>query len=230
MKHLGKSAILAVAIVVAGACDTSGPEPSQPALNYFPLQTGLYQIYRVEEVRYSVVEGAVESSYQLMLEIVDSISTDEGYKYVIHRSTRSDETSPWQYIDSWSAMVTNFNVIVDEGGVSYVKLAFPAGDGKTWDGNTYNIKGEDEYEMEDVGKPYATDEQEFEDCIVVNQNDLDDPIVSKDMRKEIYARGIGLVVKEVSQLNYCTDPDCLGQKKIEDGIELTQRILEYGIR
>lgn len=204
------------------------PEPRRADLEYFPLRTGYYQIYEVDETNYTVAGGASSSSYQLKAEVVDSLPTADGYRYRIQRYVRNNDSAQWSYVDTWSAIATSLRVTVSEGNTSYVKLTFPAAEGKKWNGNAYNTLGEDEYEIESVGQPL--DSLGADDCIIVMQEDLDDPIVSMDVRKEIYARGIGLVYREISQLNYCTDPDCLGQKQIEDGIISRQKIIEHGVQ
>lgn len=229
LKFTVKYFLVAYLTVLLGSC-TTDPEPLRSDLEYHPLKKGLYHVYKVEETEYTVVNGAFERSYQLMTEVVDSLPTPEGYKYVVHRSIRENDSSAWEYKDTWSVIANNLRVVTDEGSVSFIKLAFPVSKGKTWDGNAYNTLGEDEYEMQSIGEIATVNSVEFEDCIVVNQNDFDDPIVSMDIRKEVYARGVGLILSEISLLNYCTDTDCLGQKKIEDGIIRNQTIIGYGVR
>jgi hypothetical protein len=68
----------------------------------------------------------------------------------------------------------------------------------------------------------------FPDVVTVLQEDNQDVIVQMDFRQERYARGIGLVSKEVTLLNYCTQPSCLGQQKIESGRVYKQQIIAYG--
>lgn len=227
MKFTPKYFLIACFLLLLASC-SNDPEPRRADAEYFPLRTGYYQIFEVKETTYTVTGGASASSYQLKTEVMDSLYTSEGYRYRIHRYIRSNDSEQWNYLDTWSAMATNLNVIVSEGAVSYVKVMFPAIEGKKWDGNAYNTLGKDEYEIETAGQP--ADSLNADDCVVVVQENLDDPIVSMDIRREIYGRDIGLVYREISQLSYCTDPDCLGQKQIKDGVIFTQKIIEHGIQ
>ena len=68
----------------------------------------------------------------------------------------------------------------------------------------------------------------FDNTITVEQEDNEDAIVFRDERKEVYALHLGLVYKELIQLNYCTDDVCLGQQRIDQGIEIRMVIKDYG--
>lgn len=231
MKHSIKYFITACLLAFFSSCSNNEPHPVRSDLEYFPLKKGVYQLYQVEETQYTVVEGPVTQNYQLMTEVTDSFpSTGGGTTYVIYRSIRIDETDSWQYLDTWSVKANENAVVVDEGTTSYVKLAFPARTGKVWDGNFYNANGEDEYTFKSVGTTISVNATSYDDCVDIIQNDYQDPIVSVDVRREVYARGVGLVLKEVNLLNYCTDVDCLGKQEIETGTVLKQEIIEYGVR
>ncbi len=63
----------------------------------------------------------------------------------------------------------------------------------------------------------------------MNQNDDDDIIVRTDIRKEVYARDAGLILREIRILNYCT-AGCGEFGEIESGVEYAQMIQSYGVR
>jgi hypothetical protein len=68
---------------------------------------------------------------------------------------------------------------------------------------------------------------EYPKTMKVIQNDFTDAIVGRDERSEIYARNIGLIEKEVIQLEYCTTPGCLGQQKVDKGVIYRQTLKAY---
>ncbi len=47
-------------------------------------------------------------------------------------------------------------------------------------------------------------------------------------RQETYAKGIGLIRREQTELYYCQSANCFGQKKIEFGTRFIQQISSYG--
>jgi hypothetical protein len=150
---------------------------------------------------------------------------------VILRSKRNTPTETWKYLDTWSAQVNNREVVVSEGNVSFLKIKLPVSVGVTWNGNLYNDGGVQEYLLSDAHIPFAASGENFSDCIVVTQADSDDFIVFLDDRKETYAKGVGLVYRESTQLNFCTSTTegCLGQQIIEDGVVFKQTITGYGV-
>lgn len=215
-------------MAILTACSTS-PTPTHSDKIYLPLKKGVYQVYDVDSVWYTIT-GRHEQHYELLTEVVDSFpNTEGGFTYVIYRYKRSDSGSDWLYHDTWSARVSGRRVVVSEGNTAFIKFTLPVSAGATWNGNALNDLGEDEYEMLGVGAGETVNGLPFTDCAVVNQNDDDDIIVRTDVRKEVYARNIGLILREIRILNYCT-AGCDEFGEIESGVEYAQMIKEYGIR
>jgi len=210
------------------ACQSSDPEKKLADAQYIPLQRGLFQIYDVNSITYSEIDLPETLSYQLMTEVVDSFPNQDGYyTYVLHRSTRADSTAAWVNLDTWSAKITGQQAVISEENTPFIKLAFPISDTRKWDGNALNNIGENDYTIESAGKSSVVGSKSYKDCVTVIQND-DDNLVSTDIRQEVYSRNIGLIDVEKTQLNYCTDIDCFGQKKIKNGLIYKQTIRYYG--
>jgi hypothetical protein len=220
-------ACLLLGIVIGCSSD---PEMTLSDKDYLPLKHGNYQVYAVDSTWYTPIDGEQSMHYELMTIVVDSfLNAEDQYTYVIHRYKRGDETQSWQYADTWSARVNNLRAVVAEYNREFVKFVLPVSDGKTWNGNTFNAEDEDEYELINTRKPSTVDDLHFEDCIEINQNHDDDPIVRTDIRSEVYARGVGLVKREVTILNFCT-AGCGTFGEIETGVIYSQRIKEYDIQ
>ena len=220
--------MLLCGIIAAVACQSTDPEKISDS-DYVPLHKGMFQIYDVSSITYTDLNPPETLAYQLMTEVVDSFPNQEGnYTYVIHRSKRTDSTSTtWTPVDTWSARVNGQQAVVNEENTPYVKIAFPATNGRTWNGNALNSSAKNDYKISDVRKSFTTGGNAFNDCITIVQSN-DDNLVNTDIRKEVYARHVGLVYVEKTQLNYCTDIDCFGQKQIQDGLVYTQAIRSYG--
>lgn len=203
--------------------------PDAAGTAYFPLKKGLYHIYAVNEVRYSSSPDPEALNYEIMTEVVDSFPSAQGnYIFVIQRKRRTAGTDPWELLDTWSARKDKSEVIVSEGNIPFVKVRFPLRDDMRWNGNAFNSLGEDEYELKDIHQPMALNGMTFEKTMTVEQERNEDIIVYKDERIEVYALDVGLVYKEITQLNYCTDDNCLGQQRVEYGIEMKMVIKQYG--
>jgi len=198
-------------------------------MEYFPLQTGFFQIYSIEETIYTELDPPLELSYELKTEVVDSFANmEEGFTYVIYRSTRNSESDPWVFQEAWSARTNTQQIVLMEGNISYIRIALPAFKNKQWNGNALNTQEEDIYVIETVGKSYELNATlEFDDALVVNQESESNNLF-RDEREEVYARNVGLIYKKSVVLNYCDEVPCFGQQIINDGVEYLQVLKEYG--
>jgi len=220
-------------MVLSGCGEEETPKGSDG--EYFPLQAGFYQVYSVEKTVYSEVNPTQTFLYELKTEVVDSFANQEGgLTFVIHISTRATESEPWQFQEVWSARTNQYQAVMTEGNISYVRISFPAIKSKEWNGNALNSLGEDDYQFDGVGVSYELDnELEFSDALIINQHD-ELTLLIRDRREEVYARNVGLIYKSTSDLVYCNDGQtpaeggCVGLYIIKSGTEMLQMLKEYG--
>jgi len=221
-----------MATIFALSCESENNNIQVAAkpVDYFPLRKGVFQEYDVHQVVYTL-GIPTESYFQLRTVLVDSIDRGDGtYAYVQQRLTRKSAEQPWTYEASWAVHADNREVVVNEENTLYVKYRFPLTEGYSWNGNAYNNGGEDSYLFEAVKVARELNATTYDDCLVVDQHDNQDYVVFLDQRKEVYAREIGLISREVKQLHYCTQTEsgCLGQQIVEEGIEYTQTMIAHG--
>jgi hypothetical protein len=210
------------------SCDENSPKHLSDQ-DYFPLQVGLYHVYSVEQTEYTGLNNSTSTAYELKVKVIDSFTDSEGATtYVMHRSKRLTESDSWEFVDTWSSRINQFETVINEGVVSYVRLSFPVFESKEWDGNIMNSMPEDLYIYDHAGEPFQLDNgQNFSDCLVVNQEEYLD-VLSKNDRLEVYARNVGLIYKKYIDINYCDEGDCFGQQEIKNGVEYFQVLKEYG--
>ncbi|HYC84280.1 MAG TPA: hypothetical protein VEB86_03620, partial [Chryseosolibacter sp.] len=167
--------------------------------------------------------------YELKAEVIDSFPNGEGgYTFVIHRFTRPVTGGSWAFLDTWSARKTEKETVVSEENVPYVKLVFPLEAGTTWDGNKRNVQEVDGYVVREIDMPRALDGLAFEKTLVVEMESYDDLVTRADVRSEVFARGVGMIMKQTRQVTYCSDVVCSGDEIIESGLIFQQVIREYG--
>jgi hypothetical protein len=197
--------------------------------DYFPLESGRYIIYDVQEQQYALNAAHTLRSYQLK-EVTGSVYSDVTGQpaYRLLRYRRSTQTQPWQADSIWSARMVNNEAIRTENGLDFVKLIVPVRDQLSWNGNRYNIRGQDDYIVRNSKQPYRVFDKQFNETVtVVEQNDS--TLVSQDKRIDVYAKGIGLIYKERVQVQFCSSsPACIGTYQIEYGIRQIYRINAYG--
>ena len=198
--------------------------------DYFPMKKGVFQVYDIHKVAYAL-SVPTERNYHLKTVLGDSVDRGDGtYSYVQYHYERESANQNWIYVATWAVQADERELIVSEGNTGYLNYKFPLAKGYSWNGNAYNNGEADEYIMEDIKVSQVIGNENFSDCIVINQNDNQDFVVYLDQRKEIYARNVGLVSKAVRQLHYCTDSNsgCLGQQVVEEGVEYTQTLVSHG--
>lgn len=221
---------LAMLLLFAAVGCSSDNDPVTPP-DFSPLKKGIYQTYDVEEIIYELGDPDT-FQYELMTEVVDSFASEGGYRYVIHRNKRLPSQVEWTYLDTWSAQKTNQELIVWQENVPFVDLKFPVKEGVTWNGNAYNNvinpstgKREDEYSLQDTG---VGQEELPGNYATVLKEDNQEFIVYYDKRLDTYVDQVGLSYREITQLEYCTSNDCLGQQIVNSGKIYKQRIKTYG--
>jgi hypothetical protein len=196
---------------------------------YFPLQTGFFQIYDVEENIYSEINDDQFLVYELKMEVIDSFLNLGGdYTFVIHRSTRPSQSDEWEFLDTWSAHVNDGKAVLSEGNTAYIRLAFPISANRTWNANELNTKEEDQYEIAGIYKSYELDnELEFRNVAIVEQED-ELNLLLRDQSVEVYAPNVGLIYSKSVVINYCDLGPCVGQNVIKNGREYFQVLKSYG--
>jgi hypothetical protein len=222
LKQLAKY-LLVAGILVAGCTDQ---ELIFRDSNYYPLEEGRFWIYQVSEVIYSEVEETQELEYQLKFEITHSfLNAENKPTFVILKSKRNNQSAAWEYVETISARANDAMVVEIRNNVSFVKLSFPALKNKSWNSNTLNTLDNDEFLIEESNISYEVESIEFDNCIVVNQEDELD-FLKRDQRKEVYSYNIGLVYKESFVILF--DQEQFGDYVPASGVELIQRLIDHG--
>src|SRR5690606_19628251 len=115
-----------------------------------------------------------------------------------------------------------------ENNVPLVKLVFPLKDGSTWNGNSLNTRQEENYQARNLDVAIEVGENLYNNTVTIIQREVMDTIVYQDIRREFYARDIGMIKKEYIQLNYCSSQECFGQKQIDSGRRLYMQLVANG--
>lgn len=203
---------------------------------YFPLRTGIRWIYQIDET--TIIQSQETTrSYELRVTITDSVNSQGNVDYILTRDIRTSASDSWQGSETWSARIQNNQLIQNENNSLFVKLIFPPSRGLFWNGNQFNNLPEhgnlfngsnsESYYIMGYDLPFRIGTTEYPESLMVVHNNFDDAIVGKDQRHEIYTPNVGLIYKEVRQLEYCSTPDCLGQQKIDKGVIYIQSLKEY---
>jgi hypothetical protein len=206
-------------------CDKKNDDFASDALtDYTNLQTGKYIIYRLDSTRYDGANLAETVVSYLAKDTVEGPATDNlgraGWRVVRYlRDINSTSDNDWQSMLTYHVIPSRENIEVNEENFRFLKLTLPIKEGRSWRGNGYLpdnpyesiyefSNDEDmqdwEYTYQDVGASVTINNKNYDSTITVVQiaDSTNLPIqpnipASKTYWVEKYAKGIGLVFKEV---------------------------------
>jgi hypothetical protein len=197
-------------------------DPSSLGYDFYPIEVGHYRIYDVEEIVYRAI-GFDTSIYQLRETIFDSIPSSDQITYLLRRDKRDNEQEEWEADSVWTVTKTSHFLAINENNIPYIKLTFPVKTNSEWDGNGLNSRSKIIYNYQSLATPLI-DSIDADQHIRVIIEDIPQNIVSQDLRSEVYAKGVGLVIKDYLTLNYCTS-GCSDIGEIESGRSLKQTLI-----
>jgi len=228
IRGINFSLLVIFGIFALSCTETKEISPEDIGINYIPLQVGNYAIFHIEGIEYINPIDSLPFSYQLKESVVDSFQNlESGISYKLLREIRTNESDTWKTDSVWTARKDEMRAIRTENNVPYVNLVFPLAENKSWDGNGFNEKDSDEYEMVDVEQAFEGQFGSFDKSVTVIQEYIPDIYINFISKKEVYSKDIGLVYKENIILKYKQGDD-YGSEIIESGIRYFQSILEYG--
>lgn len=234
LSHKGTTGIfpaISWLILLLASCNTEKEaDPSQLGYPYYPLAIGNYYVYDVEEINFSLLEGADTSHYQLKEVVEDYFHQNrEDTSYYLYRYSRGDEAGDWQLDSIWTVRKDQRRIVVVENNVPFIKLVFPLRQGLTWDANGMNAEEETLYSVKEIGGTFEAGGESYPNTLHIVEKDNMDTVITERYREAVYAADIGLVYKEQRAINYCaTTVECLGQGIIESGRKYVQLLSAYG--
>ena len=221
-------------------------------LSYFPVELNRPLIYDLDSivvfrtvggVRYDTARSQVREELVEAFEGADGQTVYRGERY--NRSAGSD----WRFVQSYTVRRTNGAAFRTEDNLTFTKLIFPIGAGKTWDGHVsfdatqevpvggeiLDVYNNWEYRYLNGLTDTTINDVQLSDIKTVEQADVNNLI---DLRNayERYAPGVGLVERFIdarhTQCQVCcrgdTGPcsDVPWDEKAEKGFILRQSIRE----
>ena len=216
-------------LLCLSACQSPAPETLVSDREYFPLETGRYIIYDVEEQQYALNAAPIRGTYQVK-ELTGNSYTDATGQptFRLLRYRRSTDAQPWQADSVWAMRVESSEAIRTENGRDFVQLVFPVGEALRWDGNRRNNLGPQTYSTRNAGQLFSVSGKMFSQTVTVQTNP-DSTLVSRHKNVAVYARQVGLIYRERTNLTYCTaTPACIGKNQIDYGRQEIYRINSFG--
>ncbi|EMR02879.1 hypothetical protein [Cesiribacter andamanensis] len=221
----GLSALLLLSV----SCErTADPNPDRLGWSYYPLKLGDYRLYDVYRIQYNFATPNDTLEYELLERVADYyLNQTNDTIFILRRQRRYSQGGSWQLDSSYSVQRTPRQLVQGINNRPQVQLVFPLGEGIRWNSNMLNASPADTFEMRTLGRTFTVDNTVYDTSLRVVQEDIDDVIVKRDMREEVYALGVGLVYKLTDQQNYCTT-NCSEPGSITSGLFLEMKLKEHG--
>lgn len=215
-------------LLIFASCETEVEEvPTDFGFDYQPLEIGLFWIYEVDQTTY-FGENDSEDEQFFYRDLVRTfyLNGEREQVFVINRA-KSTDRSNWTTQFEYTLLRRDFKLLRTIENQTVVNLVFPPKLGTTWDGNIYRDKNEDEFEIDSVGNNMMGGAGS-DNIVRVNQEDSDDKITFRDIRYEIFEKGVGIIEKYDQVITYCSRNDCLGKQLIDSGSEVYMKLVENG--
>ncbi|MBO7570629.1 MAG: hypothetical protein J6T48_00600 [Bacteroidales bacterium] len=194
-----------IALLVFVACNKENEIPADVEFatdkQYFPLQTDKALIYKVTEINIDKPSDYYDTAVYYLRERTDIpfIDNEGDTAYRIERF-KSQTTSNWKISDVWEAKLTTYTAEKVEENQRFIKIKFPLVIGKYWNGNLKNELDDKDCTITSLSATYNNESIHLDSCLSITR-DSSVTQISKQYDVEIYARGIGLVYKEITDIN-----------------------------
>ena len=186
--------------------------------DYFPTELGRFVEYKVDSIWQDDPVGSIgfAEAHYFLRDLNESTFIDEEGRTAIRveRYSKQSQLAEWNIKDIWYRTRTPEVAEQNEENVVFIKHNFPMKEGKTWDGNSKNIlqtlqelynqttvPAVWEYKYVDVHEPYTINNFTFDSTVTVLQFDRQTPVALSLFAKEVYAKNVGLIHKEMKMHN-----------------------------
>lgn len=204
--------------------------------DYYPSNIGKYVIYEADSTVYNeFTHLPTNYKYQIKEKIEEQFTDNEGKPALrlMRYIKRYDPNIPysamsWTVKDAWQVNVTPTDVEVVEENVRFTKLIFPVKQGSAWNGNAKNTMDEWDYTYLGIDAPQTINSVGFDKALSVEQKNYR-TLISYQYYLEKYARGVGLVYREITDLYSGTVvPNVPVENRIEKGTIYKLSVVSYG--
>jgi hypothetical protein len=205
-----------ILLLVVSACKKIDIETQK--FDFYPLNDKLVRIYEVIEVNYAISEDPVPKSYFLK-EKISQIIANPGKEtsFIIERLTSKSISGVWRLDSVWSGNFWPDKLVLKENNKELLKLVFPVQNKVSWNLNKFNTQESTKAEYEKTNIRLSINKQNYDGVIKVKIKN-DSTAINLHRNLEYYAPNIGLIAKEIINVDYCqSSPSCIGKGIINYG-------------
>ncbi len=239
---------LIISLFCCFACGKNETEPFTPiGAEYYPLTIGKFITYQIDSIIYdTTAQGVKIDTFRLQAKEVvkDTFRNLSGHlTYRMERFERKNDSFRWEIKNIFGAQLFDNQSIRFENNMTFLKFPIPVFEKQTWDGNIFIdaglkivVAGEIlepfakkwTYSTESIGKSEMIGTKAFTEILTIKAQT--DPKILTEWRYQLekYAKGIGLVYREVKIVDtQRLDANLSWEKKASKGYFLKMTVLSY---
>lgn len=169
---------------------------------FYPLKRGSVWVYDVDSSFYDRFYNGRMTNYifQLKDSILDSyinLSGDTVYRFDRYKKTA--DSNNWIYQKSFTRSIHLRSAEENIDNQVFVRFIFPPELGASWNGNSRNILEKQNYKITKFPESLDIGKTTYDSVAIVQQSD-EFNLIQEDIVSESYAKKIGLIKKEIRQI------------------------------
>lgn len=197
---------------VVSCTQTELPDSSVYGYDYYPLKATDTLFYKVRRIEHNTLIPDDTVQYYTMRISADTIETVNGEDKLDYFYYRFDPDEELWLADSVVRAYKSLSQVRElRNSIQTKPLIFPLKRDLIWEGNLYNSHAPMLYELVGINVDTTIDKSQFSDVVLILQNN-ESSIVHKDLREEVYQKGVGLVYRKNEVYKYIAD------QFLEDGV------------
>ncbi|MCL2329393.1 MAG: hypothetical protein FWC39_12885 [Bacteroidetes bacterium] len=195
-----------ILLITACSKDLETPPAATTGFNYLPITKGKVTLYKQTIVTIDRLVGIYDTTEWVLRETIgEQIAQSKNSKtYRVEVQRRKLDDTQWQPYTPYELQLSNERIVRVDTNTAVVVLRFPQELGKTWQGNALNIKPNEKFKYTrfnidttiqvSIGTTIQTHAY---DSVCEITHRYFPTVVSLQSQKELYRKDIGLLRKEV---------------------------------
>lgn len=217
---------LLVGLLLLSALASCSKNENLPPLNmgleYFPLVAKRVVTYTVDSTVYNDFNNSTTNfQFQIKDSVSNSYTDGEGNTAYRIERFKKEGIADWIFQKTISKKIANNRAEEFVDNYKYIRLVFPTTLHRQWNGNAYNNIGLWQHEITEINEPLVIGTNTLDSTLTVNQY-TEINLIREDIYKEIYAKNVGLVLKEVRAI----DKD-ISTGRIKRGFTYSMQLKSY---
>ena len=192
-----------ISILAFTACTKENNAPKRSlGFEYYPLAKEKVWIYDVDSTFYDKFYNGRATNYlfQIKDSIADTFTNLVGNTvYRLERYKKSPDSNIWTYQKTFTRSIHLRSAEEQIDNQNFIRFIFPPELGSTWNGNSRNTLEKQDYRIVSFPEMIQIGETNYDSVAVVQQSD-ENNLIQEDIVSESYAKHIGLIKKEIRQI------------------------------